>query len=129
MQDTMKVLVTGGAGYLGSIMVPYLLSHGCDVLVLDNFIYGQSSLLDCCIDERLTVVRGDARDTQLVTRLIKDRDVIIALAAIVGATACDRDQVAARSINFEDADGLGRQTAASLVSSDEQRLRGWGMSQ
>nr|MBP7163945.1 NAD-dependent epimerase/dehydratase family protein [Candidatus Omnitrophota bacterium] len=62
----MKILVTGGAGYIGSVLVPRLLSEGHEVVVLDNFMYNQTPLLDCCCDPRLSVVRGDARDKALV---------------------------------------------------------------
>ena len=97
----MKILVTGAAGYIGSVLTPILLTHGHEVVVIDNFMYGQQSLLDCCHDQRLTIIRGDARDSKLITRAIKGMDVIIPLACIVGAPACDSDPVAARSINLE----------------------------
>jgi nucleoside-diphosphate-sugar epimerase len=64
-----KILVTGGAGYIGSVLVPRLLADGHQVTVLDSFLYGQASLLDCCHDPRLSIVRGDARDRALVGSL------------------------------------------------------------
>lgn len=94
----MKILVTGGAGYLGSILVPHLLSLGHEVTVLDNFMFRQTSLAECCADPRFGVVRGDCRDEELMKRLIADRDVIIPLAALVGAPLCDRDRVGAVTI-------------------------------
>jgi nucleoside-diphosphate-sugar epimerase len=96
-----NILVTGGAGYIGSVMVPRLLSLGHSVTVVDNFMYKQQSLLDCCHYEGFTVVRGDVRDESIIKPLLKKADVIIPLAAIVGAPACDRDNTAARSINTE----------------------------
>ena len=96
----MKVLVTGGAGYIGSVLVPTLLNAGHDVTVVDSFMYGQSSLLDVCHDPRLTIKRGDARDRGLMERLIDGQDVIIPLAALVGAPLCERDPEAACSTNF-----------------------------
>ncbi len=96
-----KILVTGGAGYIGSVLVPELLRSGHEVVVIDNFMYGQPSLLDVCNFKTLTVVRGDARDEKLVAKHIKGVDFIIPLACIVGAPACDRDPVAARTINLE----------------------------
>jgi nucleoside-diphosphate-sugar epimerase len=96
-----KILVTGGAGYIGSILVPELLRAGHEVTVLDNFLYNQSSLLDVCNFKTLTVVRGDARSEELVKKHIAGKDVIIPLACIVGAPACDADPVAARTINLE----------------------------
>jgi nucleoside-diphosphate-sugar epimerase len=95
----MKVLVTGGAGYLGSILVPALLDRGCAVTVLDNFMYGQDSLAAVCYRPEFSLVRGDVRSIDLVKRLAAGADVIIPLAALVGAPLCDRDPLAATSIN------------------------------
>lgn len=97
----MKVLVTGGAGYLGSILAPELLRAGHDVTVLDNFLYRQAPLLDVCAEPRLRIVRGDARERELVARLLKAADVILPLACITGAPACARDAVAARTVNLD----------------------------
>jgi nucleoside-diphosphate-sugar epimerase len=97
----MKILVTGAAGYLGSIMVPALLEKGHDVIAIDNFMYNQSSLLDCCYNDRLTIIRGDARDKDTMTKAIKQVDVIIPLACLVGAPLCAKDPVGARSTNLD----------------------------
>ena len=86
-----KILVTGGAGYIGSILVPELLSVGYEVTVIDNFLYGQASLLDVCRYDGFRMIYGDARDRKLLTQHIKDKDYIIPLACIVGAPACERD--------------------------------------
>ena len=96
-----KILVTGGAGYLGSVLVPELLKREYQVTVLDLFIYGQSSLLDCCYDKKLTVIHGDCRDEETLKKALKGQDVIIPLAAIVGFPSCDRDKTAAVSTNLE----------------------------
>ena len=64
----MKILVTGGAGYIGAVLVPRLLSEGHEVIALDNFMYNQSSLLDVCYHDKLTIVRGDTRDKNLMTK-------------------------------------------------------------
>ncbi len=96
-----KILVTGGAGYIGSILVPELLRAGHAVTVIDNFLYNQTSLLDVCNHASLTIVRGDARDKDLIKNHIKGKDFIIPLACIVGASACDNDPVAARTVNLE----------------------------
>ena len=69
----MKVFITGAAGYIGSILVPRLLEAGHDVLALDNFMYRQSTLLDCCADRRFTMVHGDARDGAVLDRLVQRR--------------------------------------------------------
>jgi nucleoside-diphosphate-sugar epimerase len=97
----MKVLVTGAAGYIGSILVPELLRNDHEVIAVDNFMYGQTSLLDCCFDERLTIVRGDARDENLMKKLVKQVDVIMPLACLVGAPVCERKPAEARSINLD----------------------------
>ena len=95
----MRILVTGGAGYLGSVLVPYLLSLGHNVTVLDSLLYGQAPLLDCCIKEGFEFVYGDARDERLLQPLISRADCILPLAALVGAPACKRDAVGAVSTN------------------------------
>lgn len=97
----MKILVTGGAGYLGSVLCKVLLDQGCRVTALDNFYYGQNSLLDCCADENFEVVRGDCRDEALMRRLLADKDAIIPLAALVGAPVCKEDSAAAVTTNLE----------------------------
>lgn len=96
-----RILVTGGAGYLGSVLVPALLAEGWSVTVIDNFRYGQSSLTDACHDPRLEIVRGDAREASVLRRFVPQADALIPLAAIVGAPACDADPTAARSTNLE----------------------------
>jgi len=95
------VLVTGGAGYIGSVLCKQLLDRGHRVTVLDNFLYRQNSLLDCCSFDSFHVVRGDCRDERTVTDLLREADVIIPLAALVGAPLCNRDRVGAYTINFE----------------------------
>jgi len=94
----MNILVTGGAGYLGSILVPTLLRNGHHVTVIDNFMYNQTSLLDCCIDPNLTVIRGDARDKALIEQNMKKADAVFPLACLTGAPLCVRDPQAAESI-------------------------------
>ena len=101
MNSNPRILVTGGAGYLGSILVPTLLARGCSVTVVDNFLYGQTSLLDCCADEKFTVLRGDVRDERLMLPLLKKADVIMPLACLVGAPLCAQKPIEARSINLD----------------------------
>ncbi|MBI2033746.1 MAG: NAD(P)-dependent oxidoreductase [Candidatus Liptonbacteria bacterium] len=96
-----KILVTGAAGYIGSILTPELLRAGHEVAAIDNFMYGQTSLLDVCNFKTLTVIRGDARDDKLIAEHLKGKDFIFPLACIVGAPACDKDPVAARTVNLE----------------------------
>ena len=95
----MKILVTGGAGYIGSVLVPNLLSQGHSVTVIDNFMYKQTSLASSIRDEKLTLVFGDVRDESLMRQYLSKADVIIPLAAIVGAPACDGDPLTSQSIN------------------------------
>ena len=96
-----KILVTGGAGYLGSIVVPDLLKQGHKVTVIDNFMYKQASLAQLCINKNLELVRGDVRNTELMKDLITKHDVIIPLAALVGAPICAQDPYNAESINHD----------------------------
>jgi nucleoside-diphosphate-sugar epimerase len=97
----MKILVTGAAGYIGSILVPELLSRGHEVIAIDNFLYGQTSLLDCCFNANLVIIRGDARDRNLVKKHLAKADAIIPLACLVGAPVCEKKPVEARTVNLD----------------------------
>ena len=115
-QGSAHFLVTGGAGYLGSVLVPELLRNGHSVTVLDTFLFGQSPLLDCCANERFTVVRGDARDEEVLRPLLRNADYLVPLAALVGAPLCSRDKIGTVTTN-RDAIALLAQLA-----SKEQRI-------
>ena len=78
----MKVLITGGAGYVGSLLVPELMQRGHEVRVLDNLMYGQLSLLHCFIDGKFEFIRGDVRD----------KDAVMSCALIAEAAAWSREQ-------------------------------------
>lgn len=95
------VLVTGAAGYIGSVLVGDLLRDGHKVIAVDNFSFGQASLLDCCRYETLRIVRGDIRDERLMKPLLAEADVVIPLACLVGAPICAQRPLEARSINLE----------------------------
>lgn len=95
----MNLLVTGGAGYIGSILVQDLLDFGCKVTVLDNFHYNQLSLGHVCNNKNLEIIKGDVRNISLLQTHIKKADVIIPLAALVGAPICMQDPVGSTSIN------------------------------
>ena len=95
------VVLTGADGYLGSALCEHLLAAGYRVTAADGLIYRQRSLFHLCANPQFEFLVGDARDEQLMRRLIKDADVLVPLAAIVGAPACDRDPWLARSVNLE----------------------------
>src|SRR5215475_12203466 len=101
MRMGQHVLVTGAAGYLGSILVPELLGRGVRVTALDAFTRGDTALAACAADPRFEPVRGDVRDEQLVTRLLRSADIVIPLAAVVGAPLCKQDPIAARTTNLD----------------------------
>ena len=98
---TARVLVTGAAGYLGSVLCEHLLDAGYSVTALDSLMYGQNSLFHLCANPAFDFIEGDVRNEDLMQRLIKDADVIIPLAAIVGAPACKRDPGMTKSVNLE----------------------------
>ena len=95
----MKVLVTGGAGYIGSTLVGYLLDAGHEVTVVDNFMYDTTSLNHFCAHPKFDVHRADVRVREQIAPFLKTADIVIPLASIVGAPACNRDPVAAKTIN------------------------------
>lgn len=94
-------LVTGGAGYLGSVVCEHLLTAGYRVTVIDNLMYGQLPLFHLCAHSALEFVSGDVRDETIMRSLLKGADVVIPLAAVVGRPACERDPWLARSVNLE----------------------------
>ena len=94
-----KILVTGGAGYLGSILVPELLNDEHEVTVVDNFMYKQTSLNHLCANPKFDIVRGDVRVETTMWPLLKKADIIIPLAAYVGAPLCTQDPIGASTTN------------------------------
>jgi nucleoside-diphosphate-sugar epimerase len=116
MTAARSILVTGGAGYLGSVLVPELLRVGHRVAVLDNFMYRQNSLAACCSDPGFSVVNGDARDAATLRPLLAEADVVIPLAALVGAPRCGQDPVGAVTTNRDAISTLCR------LASVEQRI-------
>ncbi len=105
---TIHVLITGAAGYLGSILCEHLLSARYRVTALDNLMYGQNSLFHLCANPNFEFVNGDVRDENLMKALIISTDVIVPLAAIVGAPACNRDPYLAKSVNLESVQLINR---------------------
>lgn len=96
-----KILVTGGAGYLGSILVPALLSKGYEVTVLDALIYNQTPLLDCCSNPGFQFVKGDICNEALMRQLLAEVDIVMPLAAIVGAPACKANPTITKMVNLD----------------------------
>lgn len=103
-----RVLITGGAGYIGSVLTPFLNNLGYHTTVVDNFMYKQTSLANMAQKDNFELIFGDVRDETLMKPLLKKADVVIPLAAIVGAPACDKDPIAASSINKDSVEMLLR---------------------
>jgi len=95
-----KILITGGAGYIGSILVPTLLAKGYSVTVLDSLLFNQASLLDCCVNPNFDFIKGDICDETLISSLIPRFDIVIPLAAIVGAPACKINPTVTKLVNY-----------------------------
>jgi nucleoside-diphosphate-sugar epimerase len=113
----MKVLITGGAGYIGSVLTPILLEKGHSVTVLDNLAYSQDSLLGVAYHPNFRFVRGDARDGAILAELVPGADAVLPLAALVGAPACDRNPRMAYGLNFE-----AVRTLSEICSKDQMIL-------
>lgn len=97
----MKVLIPGGAGYIGSVLTPYLLEHQFEVTVIDNFMYKQNSLAAVCHHPGFRIVNGDIRNQKLMQELVDWADVVIPLAALVGAPLCMKEPFTATSVNHD----------------------------
>lgn len=94
-----KILITGGAGYIGSILVPKMLAEGWQVTVIDTFRAGGTELSPCCQYETFRPIKADCRDERVLDELVPKHDIIIPLAALVGAPLCKEDQIGAITIN------------------------------
>ena len=102
----LKILITGGAGYIGSLLTEKLLNSGHMVTVYDNFMYDQSSLNHLCSNKNLSVVKGDVRNNNEILSTLSTFDVIIPLAALVGAPICKFNSVGAKTVNYDSIDLL-----------------------
>ena len=98
---TINVLITGGAGYLGSVMVPHFLQNDYNVTVIDNFMFKQNSLNNLCLNKKFNVINGDVRIKDNIVPLLTKADIIIPLAAYVGAPLCLKDPIGASSVNHD----------------------------
>jgi nucleoside-diphosphate-sugar epimerase len=101
METKPRILVTGGAGYIGSILVPRLLALGFSVIVLDNLMYRQVTLLNCFQSPNFQFIKGDVADGDLIQRLLSQVDIVIPLAAIVGAQGCALNPSIAKLVNYD----------------------------
>lgn len=111
----MHILVTGGAGYIGSVLVPTLLEHGHGVTVLDTFERGTTELASCCRYAGFDPVRGDARDERLLDELAPKADAVIPLAALVGAPLCKQDPITATTLNRDAVVALTRRVSPAQM--------------
>ena len=112
-----NVLITGGAGYIGSVLAPHLLELGYNVTVLDNIRYNQSSLFGICYHPQFNFINGDVRDKDLLSYAVNNADIIIPLAASVGAPECSADPIYAQQVNVD-----AMRTLAGLVRDDQKVL-------
>jgi len=96
-----KILITGGAGYIGSVLIPKLLKDGYEVVCVDNLLYERTSLIMASLNKNFKLIVGDARDKELMRPLIEKADVIIPLACMTGAPLCNKDKIAAITVNKE----------------------------
>jgi len=124
-----KVLLTGGGGYIGAVLASELLSAGFQVTVFDNFMFGQNSLLDICHHPDLSVVVGDVRDEDLLRKMVLTNDVIIPLAAIVGAPACDRDKDLAKALNQTHVENISKWASNNQIILFPVTNSGYGIGQ
>jgi nucleoside-diphosphate-sugar epimerase len=110
----MKILVTGGVGYIGSVLAPSLLKENHDVTIYDSLIYGGGSILPLIPDKRFSLIKGDIRDKNQLAAAIKNNEVIIHLAAIVGLPACNNDNTLAKEVNVN-----GTKNVVNCLSPDQ----------
>ncbi len=123
----MKILITGGAGYIGSVLTKKLLSQNYQVTVVDNLMYGQDSLIECCSYNKFEFVNCNILDFGRINSLIKKNDVIIPLAAIVGAPACNLDKNLSKSINYDATINIVKNTSSNQIIIYPNTNSGYGI--
>ena len=115
----MNILITGGAGYIGTTVTPLLLGEGYSITIIDNLMFGGDSIIPFFRNPSFSFIKGDIRDKKLMKEAIQDKDVVIHLAAIVGYPACRKDPELARSVNIG-----GTKVISSLLSGNQVVLFG-----
>ena len=125
-----KVLITGGAGYIGSVLAPMILSEGHEVTIFDSFMYGALPLLGFSAHPKLSIIKGDVRDATALARAVKGQDWILHLAAIVGYPACAADPHLSVTTNVDgtknvlDAMGQGQRLIFASTGSTYGKVQG-----
>lgn len=125
----MKILITGGAGYIGNILTPHLLSKGHNVTVLDNLIHRQHGIIENCNDNNFTFVYGDVRTPETYKPLISSHDVIINLAAYVGMPLCKRFPHETKQVNQDSAEFLAKNISKDQYIIHATTNSGYGLGQ
>lgn len=115
----LKVLITGGAGYVGTSLIPQLLEKKYKVICFDNLMFGGDSILPFFRNENFSFIKGDIRDKDLLANAVKGVDIIIHLAAIVGFPACRKEPDLAKSVNVD-----GTKNIIDVTSPDQLIMYG-----
>ncbi len=110
-----RVLITGGAGYIGSVLTEVLLNKGYQVTVIDNLLYSQTSLVTFSFHKNFKFILGDVRDISILKPLVECHDVIIPLAAIVGMPACKANPELTIQINYEQVKNITKWTTKNQM--------------
>ena len=123
-----RVFITGGAGYIGCVLTPLLLKSGYEVTVYDSLMYGGEGLMSNFMDPSFSFIKGDILNRELLHSSMKGHDVVIHLAAIVGYTACRKDEKNTHDVNHQGTinvvDGLdGKQLLLAQPALTTEKLR------
>ena len=124
-----KILITGGAGYIGNILTETLLDAGFQVTVFDNLIHRQHGILEYCNNPKFRFVLGDVRNEVLYKEQITKHDVIVNLAAYVGMPICNRFPIEARQVNQDSAEFLARTVTPEQLVIHANTNSGYGLGQ